>query len=115
MSLSSCGTRYKRLVAKLAVRASRYAFQVGLAEDQELNALTGGLASQTFSLRNAEETEVGDREACFVCWCLNWMVQRNHCKLTLEGQNIPPWAGVRAVFWITLVLFGPFFLLFYFL
>lgn len=99
---------YRALIKRIAAKAERYAFQVGLAEDQQLNALTGGSADQTFSLRNAQEAKAGDREACWVCWNLGWMIQRHHCPLTLAGQDIPPLAGLRAVFWITLVLSLPF-------
>lgn len=104
---------YVEVVKALARRAARYAFQVGLAEDQDLNALTGGSADQTFSLREAEQARRGDGVACFICWCLGWMVQRDHCKLTLAGQNIPPLAAVRAAFWITLVLGAPVWLIFH--
>jgi hypothetical protein len=101
-------TPYRNAITNLAIRARRYAFQVGLAEDESLNALTGGKAGETFSLRSAADAHAGDAVACYVCWCLGWMVQRRHCPLTLAGQNIPPIAAVRALLWISLVLALPY-------
>jgi hypothetical protein len=98
---------YRTAIEALARRAERYALNVGIAEDDLFSALTGGKAGETFSERMAEDERAGDETACFVCWCLSWMVQHYHCPLTLAGQNIPPLAAIRAFFWITLVLSLP--------
>ncbi|HQT89091.1 MAG TPA: hypothetical protein PK677_11140 [Acidiphilium sp.] len=98
---------YRAIIRALASKSVRYAFQVGLAEDDLFDAITGGNAGETFSLRNATEAKAGDREACWVCWNLGWIVQPDHCALTLGGQNIPPVSAIRACMAITIALALP--------
>jgi len=95
---------YRRVVSAISARA----MQLGLVEDETFNVLTGGNADQTFSLRNADEAKAGVPVACWICWNLSWMVQRDHCALTLQDGAIPWPNAIRAFFWISLVLSTPF-------
>ena len=100
-------------------RFLRYVLQIGIAEDETFDAITGGSASMTFSRRVALAAQQGDKEACFVCACLSWMVQKDHCAKTLDPNSTMN-AGnyLRACFFITLalaLLIAPLFLLFRFI
>ena len=65
-----------------------YLRQVGIAFDMFLNALTGGVAGQTISLRAA----LGDGRRvsrwCVLCRFLSWWVQRDHCHDQLTGVGM---------------------------
>lgn len=93
---------YRRAVAAIAA----HAMQFGLVEDETFNVLTGGNADQTFSLRNADEAKANVPVACWVCWNLSWMVQKDHCALTLRNGSIPWPNAIRASFFISLFMIG---------
>lgn len=95
---------YRKIIAAIASRV----MQVGLAEDELFNALTGGQANETFSLRNADDARARVPVACWICWNLSWMVQRNHCELTITGGPIPWPNAIRAFSWISLMLALPY-------
>ena len=95
---------YRRVIAFIGARAH----QLGLIEDETFNVLTGGEADQTFSLREAEGQKAGQPVACYICWCLSWMVQPDHCAKMLARKPIPRLNAFRAVAWLTLFLSIPY-------
>lgn len=98
------GSLYRRVIAFVGARAH----QLGLVEDETFNVLTGGEADQTFSLREAEARKAGEPIACYICWCLSWMVQPDHCAKMLAHKPIPHLNALRAAAWLTLFLSLPY-------
>lgn len=98
---------YKKIIRRIARATGRYVFNVGIDEDDLFSSLTGGPKQETFSLREAVAASKGSKTACIVCDILSVLVQKNHCALTLAGKDIPPFAAVKAFFWITLILALP--------
>ncbi|MDA8049952.1 MAG: hypothetical protein M0002_08100 [Rhodospirillales bacterium] len=66
------------------------------AADRFLNALAGGLASQTISERAALAKSRGKMWGCALCRYLSWTVERHHCARTLAGIEERPAAAVLA-------------------
>lgn len=85
-----------------------HAKQVRLSEDEIFDAITGGQTNQTFSLCEAEARKDGQPIACYICWCLNGMVQSHHCTNMLRGGSIPWPNALRGVLWITRFLIIPY-------
>jgi hypothetical protein len=63
-----------------------YLTQVGIAFDMQLNAILGGVAGQTISLRMAQAALRKVWAACVFCKVLSWLVQRDHCADQLGGK-----------------------------
>ena len=95
---------YRRVITFIGARAH----QLGLIEDETFNVLTGGDADQTFSLREAEGQQAGQPVACYICWCLSWMVQPDHCSKMRRSQPIPWPNALRGCAWITAFLTLPY-------
>jgi hypothetical protein len=74
-----------------------WAEQVGIAFDMFLNAILGGKAGQTISIRAALASQSGSRLGCLFCRLLSWLVQRNHCADQLAGIGMPFGSYVRAL------------------
>ncbi len=62
--------------------------QVGIAFDMMLNAVLGGVAGQTISLRAALASRRHVWFACVFCRFLSWLVQRDHCLDQLTGVRM---------------------------
>jgi hypothetical protein len=73
-----------------------YLERVGLEFDIAVNVLTGGQLNQTVSLRSAIADRDGRKWGCFMCWFLNWAVQRNHCALQFSTGPTKPVVMIRA-------------------
>ena len=95
---------YRHIVTAIAA----HAMQLGLVEDETFNVLTGGNANETFSVRNADDARARIPVACWICWNLSWMVQKNHCQQALKNGAIPWPNAIRAFIWISLVLSMPY-------
>ena len=89
-----------------------YFKNLGIAEDEILDAVTGGPATESFSLRWAHAAANGSRVGCFVCAALSVLVQKNHCAKQLAGQPMSVWNYLRAFACITAVFTIPLYFLF---
>ena len=88
-----------------------YLKNLGIAEDETLDAVTGGPANESFSLRWARAAANGSRVGCVVCRVLSVLVQKNHCAKQLAGQPMGVWNYIRAFACITAVFAIPVLLL----
>jgi hypothetical protein len=73
-----------------------YLTQLGIAFDMMLNAILGGMAGQTISLRAALGAKAGSRVGCVLCRFLAWLVQPNHCADQLNNTPMKPAQYFRA-------------------
>jgi hypothetical protein len=84
-----------------------YLLGVGMAEDETLDAVTGGPPNETFSMRWAKARAAGSRMGCIICAALSVLVQRNHCAKQLAGHGMSGWEYLRAFLCITIALAAP--------
>lgn len=73
-----------------------YFQRVGIGTDKFINVLLGGQLDQTVSYRCAVAARNGKPFGCFMCWFLNWAVQRNHCPEQFTNDPTPNFDMVRA-------------------
>jgi hypothetical protein len=74
--------------------------------DEEVSALTGGVAKQTVSLRVALADARGERWACWFCWFLSHFVQHDHCRITRDNGPMDWTVYVRALVCFLFCLVG---------
>jgi hypothetical protein len=92
-----------------------YLRQVGIAFDMFMNALLGGVAGQTLSLRAALAARRRVWGWCVLCRFLSWWVQRDHCADQLNGVGMDEDEYFRAMvglFALALILSAPGWILF---
>jgi hypothetical protein len=81
-----------------------YLARVGVGADIFINVLFGGETGMTVSMRCAraagwrENGRTGHQyiAGCFMCWLLNWLVQRNHCPDEFKHNPTPWYDMIRA-------------------
>jgi hypothetical protein len=76
-------------------RPVTYLENLGIALDMFFNALFGGVAGQTISMR-AALAQKNSQIACWFCQFLSWLIQRNHCADQLDGVMMQPENYFRA-------------------
>lgn len=64
--------------------------------DVTYSVLLGGKVGQTLSMRAALGARDGKRGWCVLCALLSVLVQRDHCRVTLDGGPMPWMVYVRA-------------------
>jgi hypothetical protein len=89
----------------------KWLLNVGLAEDEELNCILGGLPTQTLSYRTAYAAgyrptgriEQRKEWACLFCVMLDYLVQRGHCADQFNDDPTPFYDYLRAFICISSV------------